>query len=142
MYEDQIERLKREIQSLEREIGGNTYREDMLTQKIRGYELAQQRSPSSANAYARQIESLNLQIDKLRSERMNLSSKLSQKERELALWEKRAAESKARSRSQSSGHFPSLRKWGTPPPGTKDNDPFKGGPGSPLGPGPGVGSGF
>ena len=63
----------------------------MLTQKIRGYELAQQRSPSSANAYARQIESLNLQIDKLRSERMNLSSKLSQKERELALWEKKSS---------------------------------------------------
>ncbi|HOA47326.1 MAG TPA: hypothetical protein PK723_03720 [Candidatus Pacearchaeota archaeon] len=141
MYEDQIERLKRESQSIERDISRINYQEDILTQKIRQYQIAQQRSPQSAAAYARQIDDLERQIDKLRSDRINASSRLSQKEREISLWEKRSTEAKAKQRSQYSQGGSSIRRYGIPPRGGNDNDSSHGssGPMGPMGPGTGTG---
>jgi len=138
MYEDEIERLKREIQSIERDISRINYQEDLLTQKIRQYQMSQQRSPQSAAAYARQIESLERQIDKLRSNRISASSRLSQKEREASLWEKRAIEAKAKQRSQFS-QGSSIHRYGIPPrESNNDNDSSRGSSG-PIGPGVGTG---
>lgn len=96
MYEKQIEQKRRYIQSLEQQIEGFNHQQDILESKIRQYELAQQRSPQSAMAYARQIDSLKRQIDDLRNKRIYAADKLQKTKREISLLEKAEADLKAK----------------------------------------------
>ncbi|HOK35136.1 MAG TPA: hypothetical protein PLL80_00560 [Candidatus Pacearchaeota archaeon] len=124
MYEDQIEQKRKYIQSLEREIGNLNYQQDVLENKIRQYEIAQQRSPQSASAYSRQIDSLRMQIDNLRSKRIYTSEKLQNLNRELSLLEKREAE--VRTKQSQGRYFKERRSFdegSKPGPGFPDNFP-------------------
>jgi uncharacterized coiled-coil DUF342 family protein len=129
---DGAEQKRRQAQSIEQEIANINQQEDILERKIREYEIAKQRSPQSANAYAIQIENLKRQIDILRNKRINASSRLQNTNREISLLEKR--ETEERLKQPQRRYF----RGGGPP--------FEGGagarPGSTPGPGPTQGPGM
>lgn len=90
MYEEKIEQKRREADSIEREIDDINLQEDRFTERIRQYEIAQQRSPQSSNLYAREIENLNYQIDKLRQRRIYASTRLQKVKNDIRFLEKNA----------------------------------------------------